>query len=299
MLNLELLSVVSDISEDCRPFGISPDGQFIAAAPNSQPSIVQLKNFDGKVYKEFLGHKDKIYSIDFSGDGRTIASASADKSVRIWSPTGELYTLFDRFDSAVAVVKFAADVPILAAGEVSGLIVLFDIAGNYIATLHSPKGQILDLAWSKDSGLLAASCADGKLYLYKITDQIKKVYPHPGPVFGAGFSLSDGRISGVWKLISASNDGQIRYINLDDDTVKTIAAHKGPAVSIAVSNDGNFIATASLDRSIKIFDAYGNLKYAVELSDEPLSLMLSSGGTYLYSIVRPNKIHIYKITSKA
>jgi hypothetical protein len=55
----------------------------------------------------------------------------------------------------------------------------------------------LDLAWSKDSGLLAASCADGKLYLYKITDQIKKVYPHPGPVFGAGFSLS---MADIWRM---------------------------------------------------------------------------------------------------
>lgn len=295
MLNLELQSVVSDISEDCRPFGISPDGQYIVVAPDSRPELIQLRNFEGKIFKEFPGHRDKIYSIAFSGDGRSIVSASADKSVRIWSPTGELYTLFDRFDSAVAVAKFAIDVPIVAAGEVSGLIVLFDIAGNYIATLHSPKGQILDLAWSKDSSLLAVSCADNTLYLYKVVDQIKKTYPHPGPVFGAGFSLSNGTTSGSWKLISAGNDGQIRYINLDDDTINAAPAHKGPVVSIVVSSDGTLIATASLDKTIKISDRYGNQKYSIELTDEPLCLMLSSSGTFLYAIVRPNKLYIYKV----
>jgi WD40 repeat protein len=293
---LELLSIIPDISEDCRPFGISPDGQYIAVAPFSRPELIQLRNLEGKVFKEFTGHKDKVYSVCFSGDGRSIASASADKSIRIWSPTGELYTLFDRFDSAVAVVKFAVDVPILAGGEVSGQIVLFDIAGNYIATLHSPKGQILDLVWSKDSSLLAASCADSRLYLYKISDQIKKLYPHPGPVYGAGFSLSNGTTAGSWKLISAGSDGQIRHINLDDDSINAIPTHKEAVVSIAISNDGGLIASASLDKTIVLSDRYGGRKEVIELNNDPLSLMLSQNAEKLYAIVRPNLMHIYKVS---
>lgn len=296
MLNLELHSIVTDISEDCRPFGISPDGQYIAAAPQSHPELIQLRNLDGKVFKEFSGHKGKVYAISFSGDGRSIASASADKSVRIWSPTGELYTLFDRFDSAVAVVKFATDVPILAGGEVSGLIVLFDIAGNYIATLHSPKGQILDLAWSKDSSLLAAACADSKLYLYKISDQIKNVYPHPGPVYATGFSLSTGDITGAWKLLTAADDGQVRQINLDDNSMTIIQKHKAAAVSVAISDNSGIITTASLDKTIVLSDRHGNQKTSIDLAGEPLCLQLSSNGAFLYAMVRPNSIHIFRIT---
>jgi WD40 repeat protein len=297
LLSFDLVSIIPDISEDCRPFGISPDGQYLAVAPKSQPELINLTNLQGKIFKQFQGHKGPVYSICFSGDGRSIASASADKSVRIWSPTGELYTLFDRFDSAVGVVQFAADVPILAAGEVSGLIILFDIAGNYIATLHSPKGQILDLTWSKDSSLLAAACADNILYLYKISDQIKKTFPHPGPVFGSAFSLSNGQTSGSWKLISVCHDGFIRQINLDDDSSNEIQTHQGPIVGIAVNTDNTLIATASLDKTIKLSDQFGNLKGQLELPNEILAVRFSSNGNLLYAIVRPNQLHIYKILS--
>jgi WD40 repeat protein len=295
LLSLELISVIPNISEECHPFGISPDSQYLAVASHSQPDTVQIRNFQGKVFKQFQGHKGNVYSVCFSGDGRTIASASADKSVRIWSPTGELYTLFDRFDSGVSVVQFAIDVPILAAGEISGLIVLFDIAGNYIATLHSPKAQILDLAWSKDSSLLAASCADSNLYLYQISEQLKKTYQHPGPVYGAVFSLSNGQTTGSWKMISGCEDGIVRYFDLDNDTINPISAHKGPIVSIAVSGDGTLIATASLDKTVILSDRHGNPKGRIELPNDPLSVKLSNNGSHLYAIVRPHELHIFKI----
>jgi WD40 repeat protein len=298
LLSLELISIIPDISEECRPFGVSPDGQYIAVSPHSRPEIIQIRNFQGKVFKQFQGHKGNVYSVCFSGDGRTVASASADKSVRIWSPTGELYTLFDRFDTGVGVVQFAVDVPILAAGEISGLIVLFDIAGNYIATLHSPKAQILDLAWSKDSSLLAASCADSKLYLYQISDQIKKTYPHPGPVYGAAFSLSNGQTTGYWKMISACEDGIVRHFDLDNDSINPINTHKGPVVNIAISGDGALIATASLDKSILLSDRHGNPKGRTELPNEALSVKFSNNGNHLYAIVRPHELHVFKIINQ-
>jgi len=175
LIKLEELHKIEDVSEACWQIGVSPDSEFLALSFHSEYNIVQLCDLQGNIFKKLEGHKGMIHSIAFAADGRTIISGSADKTVRIWSPTGNLLAVFDRFDQSVESVSYAPGVPILAAGQADGRIYLFDIACNYIATLQSPKNRIYCLDWSADNNFLAAACADKKLYLYNIPMQTKHV----------------------------------------------------------------------------------------------------------------------------
>ncbi|MEH1828922.1 MAG: hypothetical protein V7L22_26930 [Nostoc sp.] len=38
----------------------------------------------GKLLQEFKGHQGYVYSMSFSPDGKTIATASSDKTARLW-----------------------------------------------------------------------------------------------------------------------------------------------------------------------------------------------------------------------
>jgi WD40 repeat protein len=124
---------------------------------------------------------------------------------------------------------------------------------------------------------------------------MKKTYKHPGPVFGAVFSLSNGQTSGSWKLISTCEDGYVRYFNLDDDQYNQIETHKKLAVGIAISGDGSLIATASFDKTVNLSDRHGNQKGRIELPDEALGVFLSFDATFLYATTQRGELHIYRL----
>jgi len=289
LISLKPFKTIEDISERCWQLGISPDGKYLALVLASKPDIAQLCDLDGKVFKHLEGHRDLIHSIDFARDGRTLASGSADKTVRIWSPTGDLLALFDRFDNGVETVSYAPGVPILAGGQVDGYIVMFDIGANYIATLHSPKNRIFSIDWSVDNSYLAAACGDSKLYLFNIKMQMKTIFVHPGPVYGVSFSKTNGR------FVSGCEDGKLRFFNIIKADTKTVWGHQKRVIDVLFSPDDSLLASTSFDKTVKLFDRYGNQKGEQMLDSEALGVTFSPNGKRLFVSTKDRHLHIFDI----
>jgi WD40 repeat protein len=72
-----------------------------------------------------------VYALDFSPDGKTLASGSLDRTVKLWNvPTGSLlFTLNDHQDH-VRAVRFSRDGQYLATGSANGEIVIYRAAPN-------------------------------------------------------------------------------------------------------------------------------------------------------------------------
>ena len=66
-----------------RPLAFSPDGKLLATTGGDSHNIML---WDVKTGKDLvaLEHKDRVWSVDFSGDGKTIVTAG-DDGVRIWA----------------------------------------------------------------------------------------------------------------------------------------------------------------------------------------------------------------------
>jgi ribosome assembly protein 4 len=95
------------------------------------------------------GHTEAVLSVNFSPDGRRLASGSGDATVRLW----DLGTQTPRFtckahNAWVLVVSWSPDAAIVASGDHAGAIWLWDPAtGKPMGQCRGHRQFISSLAW--------------------------------------------------------------------------------------------------------------------------------------------------------
>ena len=89
------------LSQTISDLSFSPDGTTLLAAAGTQILIYSLGT--GDLVQALKAHKETVYGVDYSYDGKRFASAGADKQVIIWNEKFEGILKFSHHEPVVAV----------------------------------------------------------------------------------------------------------------------------------------------------------------------------------------------------
>jgi WD40 repeat protein len=233
-----------------------PSGNHLAVAHGlpGGPGTVGYYSAGGH-FRDFVGHADTILDIAFSAEGKTLASCSYDRTVKLWDvATGKALQTLKEHSDAVYAVAFHKDGALLASGGADRAIKIWRVAtGKLLYTLGESTDWLYAIAWSPDGKHLTAGGVDKSIRVWEVNEAggklVQSVFAHEAPILRLIYS-ADGKT-----LYSLAEDRSVKAWDVASMTERKVYARQPESMlSMALRPDQKQIALGRFDGALVLLD---------------------------------------------
>ena len=248
------------------------DGGFFSAGGDGMLVRWNLEELDGVLVARI---PDNVYCLAFDDLRHTLLAGTR---------KGELFVITDILSATPIVKRFEAHVKglyklmVTDDGYVSsggdGHILFWDMQFQVVGKINNSLESTRALCYDHEHNLWAGS-SDKAIRIYNRDLQLQSIqYQHTSSIFSI-CALPSGR------MISGGRDATLRVWENTQNHEGSIAAHLLHIHAIELQPSANWVATASMDKTVKIWDA-GTLDLLKVLDKDKLPFHKASVNTLLW-----------------
>jgi len=226
-----------------RSLVFSPDGQRLASSSADATAKIWRAETPGLLVT--LPHPAAVHSAEFSPDGQRVLTACRDGVARVWNAqTGAPLLALPPQRAALTIARFHPDAPLLAIGAEDGTVQLWIWAPNGVRRFTEPL-SLSNAVWNLKfrSQSLIATLDDGTTHTLSWTHPFSSLTPSERETAGVrGPQIPTRTPEPPQPIPTVLGQPATQF-------------HPAPITMVDTSAAGRLVATASLDKTARIWDA--------------------------------------------
>lgn len=245
--------------------------------------LITIKPEEFVWLRTLIGHAKAIYGLAVSPDGKTLASGSNDKTIKLWSLiSGELLGTLTGHLDWVSSVTFTSDGQTLVSGSYDNKINIWDWQSRKrLNTLTGHLHHVQKIAFIPNMSTLASSSDDGTIKVWGMQSgkALFDLTDHSGPYYGLA-------VNPAGEILACGGDMTIKLWHLPRrELLHNLTGHADRIVSLAITPDGKTLVSGSHDHTIKVWslDSGKLLHNLTEHARKVISVAISPDGQTLVS----------------